>query len=47
MNVYELDAVNHGQNPFGLLEIKDAKEGETTFDNVRYLESSLQRETQQ
>lgn len=35
--VYDLDAINHGQNPFGLLEIKVVKEGETTFDNVRYL----------
>lgn len=35
--VYDLDAVNEGQNPFGLLEIKVVKEGQTTFDNVRYL----------
>lgn len=25
--VYDLDAINHGQNPFGLLEIKVVKEG--------------------
>ncbi|XP_068700401.1 uncharacterized protein [Montipora foliosa] len=35
--VYDLDAVNSGKNPFGLLEVKVVKEGETTFDNVRYL----------
>lgn len=35
--VYDLDAVNNGENPFGLLEIKVVKEGETSFDNVRHL----------
>ena len=35
--VYDLDAVNEGQNPFGPLEIKVVKEGQTTFDNVQYL----------
>lgn len=35
--VYDLDAVNNGQNPFGLLEIKVVKEGETSFDDVRHL----------
>ena len=35
--VYDLDALINGLNPFGLLEIKVVKEGETTFDNVRYL----------
>lgn len=35
--VYDLDAVNNNQNPFGLLEIKVVKEGETSFDNVKYL----------
>ena len=33
--VYDLDALINGLNPFGLLEIKVMKEGETTFDNVR------------
>eukprot|EP00795_Rhopilema_esculentum_P015520 gene15520-6783_t len=36
--VYDLSAVNSGQNPFGLLEIKVVKEGETNFCNVGYLE---------
>ena len=35
--MYELDAIKNNQNPFGLLEIKVVKEGETSFDNVRYL----------
>lgn len=35
--VYDLEETNTGQNPFGLLEIKVKKEGQTTFDNVQYL----------
>ena len=35
--VYDLDAITNGLNLFGLLEINVVKEGETTFDNVRYL----------
>ena len=35
--VYDSDAVNNGQNPFGLLKMKIVKEDETLFDNVRYL----------
>ena len=34
--VYNLDVFNNGQSPFGLLEVKVVKEGETTFDNVSY-----------
>lgn len=35
--VFDLEALSKGQNPFGLLEVKVVKEGETSFDNVRYL----------
>ena len=35
--VYVLQAVQNGYNPFGLLEIKVVKEGETDFANVSYL----------
>ncbi|XP_031570411.1 uncharacterized protein LOC116304773 [Actinia tenebrosa] len=35
--VYDLEAVQNGSNPFGLLEIKVVKERETDFGNVRYL----------
>ena len=34
---YDLQAAVSGSNPFGLLEIKVVKEGETDFNNVRYL----------
>lgn len=35
--IYALDAVNDAQNPFGLLETKVVKEGETSLDDIRYL----------
>ena len=35
--VYDSEAANQGLNPFGLLEIKVVKEGETDFGNVRYV----------
>jgi len=35
--VYDPQAALNGYNPFGLLEIKVVKEGETDFANVRYL----------
>ena len=35
--VYDLQALQNGYNPFGLLEIKVVKEGETDFANVSYL----------
>lgn len=34
--VYDIEAASEGCNPFGLLEIKVVKEGETDFRNVRY-----------
>ena len=39
--VIDLKALSRGENPFGLLEIKVVKEGEHTFDNVAYLEKSV------
>ena len=35
--VYDLQAVQNGYNPFGLLEIKVVQEGQTSFVNVTYL----------
>ena len=35
--VYDITLANQGRNPFGLLEVKIVKEGETSFDNVKYL----------
>lgn len=35
--VYDFQAALDGSNPFGLLEIKVVKEGETDLNNVRYL----------
>ena len=35
--VYDIAAALKGNNPFGLLEIKVVKEGETDLKNVRYL----------
>ena len=35
--VYDLQSLQDGYNPFGLLEIKVVKEGETDFANVSYL----------
>ena len=35
--MYDLQAVQNGYNPFGLLEIKVVKEGETDFGYVSYL----------
>jgi len=35
--VYDFRAALDGSNPFGLLEIKVVKEGETDLSNVRYL----------
>ena len=35
--VYDFRAALDGSNPFGLLEIKVVKEGETDLNNVRYL----------
>ena len=36
--VYDITAAAQGLNPFGLLEIKIVKEGETDFTNVRYVD---------
>ena len=35
--VYDITLANQGRNPFGLLEVKVVKEGETSFNNVKYL----------
>ena len=36
-NVYHLQAVQNGYNPFGLFEIKVVQEGQTSFVNGTYL----------
>ena len=35
--VFDIQAANQNQNQFGLLEVKVVKEGETDFNNVRYV----------
>ena len=35
--VFDIQAANQSQNQFGLLEVKVVKEGETDFNNVRYV----------
>lgn len=42
--VFDIAASENGLDPFGLLEVKVVKEGDTSFDNVRYLSKNTLNE---